>query len=107
MPEHRSVTSQPFRKSTDALVSGFIRIGILPTRNLTCPLDAFVEPDDGGFIARAVDLPLYGYGDDPLEAVQALKCEIESLYEDLMQDDEFTAEWLRIKESLLDRISPR
>jgi hypothetical protein len=72
--------------------------------NLGAPLDAVVEPDDNGFIARTTDIPIYGYGDDPIEAVDALRCEIESLYNDLLEDDEFTEEWLKVKEFLSERI---
>lgn len=79
---------------------GFIKINTLPNRPLKFPIDAVVEPDDIGFLARTTDLPLYGYGDDPIEAVQMLKREIESLYNDLMNDDNFNEEHLRIKEFL-------
>ena len=60
-------------------------------------LDAVIEPDGDGFIARTVDLPLYGSGEDVIEAVDMLKREIVSLYEDLMEDDDFSDEWLKIK----------
>ena len=83
---------------------GFVKINILPSKSLKEPLDAVVEPDADGFIARTVDLPLYGSGDDVVEAIDALKCEIESLYNDLMEDDEFNEEWLRIKKFLEERI---
>lgn len=86
---------------------GFIKINLLRSKNLRAPLDAIVEPDDDGFIARTTDIPLYGYGDDPIEAIDALKYEIESLYDDLMADDQFTDEWLRVKEFLQERIIDR
>ena len=76
---------------------GYIRMNVLVNHKLRLPLDAIVEPDDQMFIARSVDLPLYGTGDDPLEALNNLKMEIESLYDDLNQDDEYTPDWLRIK----------
>lgn len=38
----------------------FVRINLLPTKTLKTPLDAVVEPDGDGYIARTVDLPLYG-----------------------------------------------
>lgn len=79
---------------------GFIKINTLPNRILKLPIDAVVEPDDVGFLARTTDLPLYGHGEDPIEAVQMLKREIESLYNDLMDDDNFNEEHLRIKEFL-------
>ena len=83
---------------------GYIKINLLPTKSLRTPLDAIVEQDDDGFIARITDVPLYGYGDDPVEAIDALKCEIESLYDDLMEDDDFTEEWLTIKDFLKKQI---
>ena len=84
---------------------GFIKINLLPNKTLKIPLDAIVEPDEKGFIVRLTDLPLYGYGEDPKEAIEMLKREIESLYEDLMEDDEFSDEWLRIKKFLSERIT--
>jgi len=89
---------------SDKVNPGFIKINLLPNMNLSAPLDAVVEPDDNGFIARTTDIPIYGYGDDPIEAVDALRCEIESLYNDLLEDDEFTEEWLKVKEFLSERI---
>lgn len=41
-----------------------------------------------------------GFGDDPIEALEALKFEIESLYEDLSEDDRMTTEWAKIKSFL-------
>jgi len=98
-----SALEQRLRRVEKATV-GFVKINILPSKSLREPLDTIVEPDADGFIARTTDLPLYGYGDDPVEAVDALKCEIESLYNDLMEDDEFSEKWLRIKSFLRNRI---
>jgi hypothetical protein len=81
-----------------------IKINFLRTLGLREPMDAIIEPDNKGFIARAVDFPLYGYGDDCLESIDALKCEIESLYNDLMEDNNFSKEWLRIKDFLKAKI---
>ncbi len=84
--------------------NGFMAIHRLPNQNLSGPLWIVVEPDDDGFIARRADLPLYGYGDDVIEAVGNLKFEIESLYDDLMEDDNFTEDWLRIKTFLRSKV---
>jgi len=70
------------------------------------PLDIVIEQDDDGFIARSIDMPLYGSGDDCIEALTTLKQEIESLYEDLITDDKFSKEWLKYKSFLMARISP-
>lgn len=98
-----SALEEKIRRIEKATV-GYIKINLLPTKSLRTPLDAIVEQDDDGFIARITDVPLYGYGDDPVEAIDALKCEIESLYDDLMEDDDFTEEWLTIKDFLKKRI---
>lgn len=81
-----------------------IKINMLETKGLRQPLDALIEPDGDGFIARTVDFPLFGYGDDRIEAIDALKSEIESLYIDLMEDDNFTEEWRGIKAFLKDQV---
>jgi len=83
---------------------GLIKINRLRKRNLKVPIDVIVEQDDEGFLARTIDLPLYGYGDDPIDAIDSLKYEIESLYNDLMEDCEFTEEWLKIKDFLREKI---
>ena len=77
-----------------------IKLAALPHYRLKAPLEAVVEPDAQGFIASSVDLPLYGYGDDAKEAIEALKHEIESLWKDLTEDDNFSEEFLRYKEFL-------
>jgi len=85
----------------------YVRVNSLPNKILKSPLDIVVEIDgDGdGYVARAVDLPIYGNGDDPIEAIDMLKREIESLYDDLMEGDDFTEDWLKIKRFLAERIS--
>lgn len=80
-------------------------ISILPNKTLNAPLDVIVEPDDEAFIARTPDLPLYGYGEDRIEAIEMLKREIESLYDDLMGDDSYSRDWFSVKKFLAERIS--
>ena len=74
-----------------------ITINKLLNLQLQSPLDVIIEPDDNGFIARTPDLPLYAFSEDPIEGIDSLKSEIESLYNDLMEDNEFTEEWLNVK----------
>ncbi|MBU0464552.1 MAG: hypothetical protein KKE12_13280 [Proteobacteria bacterium] len=81
-----------------------IKLNMLETKRLRNPLDVIIEEDDEGFIARAVDFSLFGCGDDRIEAIDALKFEIESLYFDLIEDDNFTEEWLSIKNFLKELI---
>ena len=80
---------------------GYVRINRLVHKKLKVPLDVLVEPDANGFIARTIDLPIYGFGDDPFEALTILKREIEMVHDELMADNLFTPDWLRIKEFLV------
>ena len=84
---------------------GIIRINFLPNKVLKAPIEAVVERDEDLFLARTLEIPLYGHGEDVVEAVDALKYELESLYDDLMEDNKFTDEWLKIKEFLKTRIA--
>jgi hypothetical protein len=77
-----------------------LRLRRLNKYNLREPLDIIVQKDGSGFLASSIDLPLYGYGDDAGEAIEALKEEIENLYEELLEDDNFTRDWKRIKKFL-------
>lgn len=91
---------RPSRCDGSALAARTVAIRSLRSRSLNEALGAILEPDGAGFIARSVDFPLYGYGDDAREAVEDLKCEIEDLYEELSQGGRFTDEWLGYKERL-------
>ena len=84
---------------------GYVKINLLPNKGLRTPLDIIVETDGEEFIARAIDLPLYGHGQDPVESIQMLKREIESLYDDLINDEDLTEDWRRIKSFLLKRVT--
>lgn len=84
---------------------GYLKISLLPNKTLRVPLDIVVEADGDEFIARTVDLPLYGNGEDPLEAIEMLKREIESLYDDLMSRNDFSEDWLSAKCFLAERIT--
>lgn len=77
----------PFAFKIDTLVSLELRKAI----------DFFIERDDGGFIAKSPNFPLYGFGDDIYEAIEMLKVEIETLYFDLNEDDKITDSWISIK----------
>lgn len=81
-----------------------IMIDSLITLKLSTPLNAIIEPDADAFIVRCPDLPVFGFADDPLEAVASLKREIESLYYEFMEDDKFSPQWLKYKEFLHDKI---
>jgi len=64
-----------------------------------------VEPGEQGFVARTPDLPLAGYGQDRIEAIDMLKGEIESLFEELRENDDVSEEWLGIKKFLTERMT--
>ncbi len=80
---------------------------MLPNKEVGIPIDAILERDGEGFVARTIELPLYGYGLDPIDAINMLKDEIESLYDDLIEDDDFTDDWIRVRKYLCSRISDR
>lgn len=84
---------------------GYLKISTLPNKRLCVPLDVVVEADGDKFIARTVDLSLYGNGEDPIEAIEMLKREVESLYDNLMSGDDFSGDWLRIKRFLAEIIT--
>jgi len=77
-----------------------IQIHRLINFDLNTSLNIIIEPDGEGFIARSPDFPLYGYSNDFIESIEMLKREIESLYEDLIENDDYTEEWLKIKSFL-------
>lgn len=81
-----------------------IQLNTLVTKRLRSPIEVLLEPDGDGFIARSVDVPVFGYGDDRVEAVDAFKHELESLYFDLTEDDEFTDDWHAIRDYLVDQV---
>jgi len=76
----------------------------LATKRLLRPLTASIEPDADGYIAKLQEVNLYGFGDSRSEALDALRRDVESLYDDLMADNEFTNEWLSVKAFLKDII---
>ena len=81
-------------------IVGFAQIHELATKRLLTALSILIEQDGDGYIAQTVDLPLYGSGDTAHAAIEMLKSEIESLHNDLMEDDNFSDEWLTRKKLL-------
>ena len=75
-------------------------INKLKNFDLLEPIPVKIENSDDLTTVSTVDLPLYGEGDDIHEALDMLKDEIESLYADLNEDDNFTDEWLKRKQYL-------
>jgi hypothetical protein len=81
-----------------------LKIEKLNKLTLSKSINVLIEPDLNGYIAKTVDMPLYAFGDDIIEALDILKSEIESLYYDLMEDDNITKEWIGVKSFLKERI---
>ena len=99
--ELRRIIESKLSNIKDAQV---LQINRLSSKHLSQPISVLIEDDKEGFLARTPDLPLYGYSEDRLEAIEMLKREIESLYNDLMEDDSFSEEYSKIKEFLINRI---
>jgi len=79
-----------------------IQLNTLTTKRLSKPIAIVIEYDEEYYIARSLDFPLYACGEDAHEAIQNLKDEIESVYFELREDDNFSTEWLNYKKLLND-----
>ena len=78
-----------------------IAINRLETLELRSPLTVLVEKDEDAYLAVCPDIPqLYGHGEDSQSAVLSLQKEIESLWNDLKEDDDFSDEFLGLKRFL-------
>jgi hypothetical protein len=62
--------------------------------------------EDNEFILSVNEYYTFGSGTTFLSALEMLINNLEELYEDLMMDDNFTNEWLIIKEKLIERVNP-
>lgn len=80
-----------------------IEVSKLYNFNLSVPLRIIVKPNGSGWLVEMLDVPLYAYGETCSMAIHNIKKEIESLYSDLMEDDNYSDMWLEIK-SLLSKI---
>jgi predicted RNase H-like HicB family nuclease len=76
------------------------QINTLKTKSLLRALEIIIEYDENYYIARSLDLPLYALGDDIFAAIQNIKDEIESVYYELLEDDNFSDEWINYKKFL-------
>lgn len=76
-------------------------ISDLPKYRIKSYLECSVTRDeDGSYLIECPSLNLYSSGDSRQEAVENIKENIESLYEDLMENDDFSGDWLEIKKTL-------
>jgi hypothetical protein len=97
------------QNSTGASADFFPRIILLTALcryPLRKPFPVVLECDGSQLLARSPDLPLYGVGESYQDAMDMLIREIESLYDDLVNDENVTAEWSQAKSILLERIRP-
>lgn len=102
LPDFRQVIDSILveTRSTSALLSA-VSVHSLLGHDLIRAFNVLVEADESAFLARAPDLPqLYGHGDTPQEAVDSLIDNVESLWEDLNADENFTDEWLLARDYL-------
>jgi hypothetical protein len=72
----------------------------LVTHKLKAALVVRVEPDGDGFIAVPPILPLFGFGESPRDAIEHLREEIESLYQDLQADVNYSDDWRDVRSFL-------
>jgi len=77
-----------------------VNISTLHTLNLNTEISVVVEPEGEEYIARCIDFPLYALGNDLAEAIDNLRIEIETLYYELQEDDNFSDDWLNYKRFL-------
>lgn len=74
-----------------------VQINSLISKHLKRPIDIIIEYDEIYYIARSLDLPLYSTGEDVYEAIHNLKHEIENVYLELLEDNNFSDEWENYK----------
>lgn len=72
----------------------------LKNYSLKKKIPIIIEKDEDEYLAESLDFPLFGCGETKEEAIEHLKDEILSLYEDLMSDDNFSEEFLQYKKFL-------
>ncbi len=65
--------------------------------DLKSPINYTLEWDDQYYIAESTDFPIYAIGDTELEAIEALKLEIENLYSELQENEKLSDEWAKYK----------
>jgi len=69
--------------------------------NLLAPLTVLVQRDGSQMLAELEEIPLlYGIGDTIGQALTFLKEEVEALYQELNEDENFSQDYLEIKRFL-------
>jgi len=59
-----------------------------------------IEYDEGNFLVKTLNYPLYSSENNLNNAIQNIINQIELLYQELNEDDNMTNEWLLIKQKL-------
>lgn len=98
-PTYTRFEPTPMACSTSERVVTLVSIG---NYELSVPLDVIVENDGDSYIARSASFPLYGWGEDTIEALEMFEREWVSFYEDLQEDDNLPDNLLRTRR-LFDR----
>lgn len=80
--------------------NNYAKINTLFKYDLLEPIHVNVENEDGIVTVSIPDPPLYGNGNDIHEALGMLKNEIEDIYEELNEDDNFSDIWLKRRKYL-------
>lgn len=102
-------TAVPVHLPEGETIKGALGIGTSPTsllihtlatKRLRSPLSVLLERDGDGFLAQTVDLPLYAWAETPQLAVAGLQTEVEQVYLELLEDDDFSLDWLNRKRLL-------
>lgn len=102
-PSAHSISAQTSTSAT--IVCDLEMICDLPNYKTNSCIECCVSKDeDGSFLIECPSLNLYSSGESRLEAVENIKDNIESLYDDLMESDDFSDDWLEIKKILIKKI---
>lgn len=99
-------SERPFRSSDLIQFWHLQRINTLVNYRLKDEFIVLIEFDEEYFLAKLIDIPIYATGNTANVAIDNLKEEIECLYEELLEDDDFSEEWLSYKNFLVANLIP-
>ncbi len=71
---------------------------------LNVSLTGTVHYEDGEYVAELLDMPLFSVGKSEKKAIKNLQYELDTLYAELMEDDNFSEEFLAYKDFFLKNI---
>jgi predicted RNase H-like HicB family nuclease len=73
-------------------------------KSLNVSLMGTVHYEDGEYVAELLDMPLFSVGKSKKKAIKNLQYELDTLYTELMEDDNFSEEFLTYKDFFLKNI---